>query len=241
MIEINRRLYKDEKTGERLPSFGELRQSVSRDAGGGGPRKFQIAHHPHQSQTHPLQIASVQAAPGHGRIEQVTVCRQAKHDLTSRDWCLEARPGFGPRRRKEMGCVPSADIGRAARAGISASPSSWQCIAFTRYSVASSADSGLQHPIPGVRGELATPWSACTPSFARGIRHPRSLQRRSGPGWHDCGAIIGRARRPARRGDLVRPRGSGGRDRNSRPGRGCPTFQIIPMIPEKTTWIGSRN
>jgi N-formylglutamate deformylase len=29
MIEINRRFYMDEQTGERLPSFGEIRQAVS--------------------------------------------------------------------------------------------------------------------------------------------------------------------------------------------------------------------
>jgi N-formylglutamate amidohydrolase len=29
MIEINRRLYMDEQTGERLPNFGEIRQTVS--------------------------------------------------------------------------------------------------------------------------------------------------------------------------------------------------------------------
>ncbi|MEZ2144783.1 N-formylglutamate amidohydrolase [Bradyrhizobium sp. DN5] len=29
MVEINRRLYMDEQTGERLPNFGEIRQAVS--------------------------------------------------------------------------------------------------------------------------------------------------------------------------------------------------------------------
>jgi hypothetical protein len=29
MIEINRQLYMDEETGERLPSFGTIRQAVS--------------------------------------------------------------------------------------------------------------------------------------------------------------------------------------------------------------------
>jgi hypothetical protein len=29
MIEVNRRLYMDEETGERLPSFGAIRQAIS--------------------------------------------------------------------------------------------------------------------------------------------------------------------------------------------------------------------
>jgi hypothetical protein len=29
MIEVNRRLYMEEKTGERLPRFSEIRQAVS--------------------------------------------------------------------------------------------------------------------------------------------------------------------------------------------------------------------
>jgi hypothetical protein len=30
MIEINRRLYMDERTGEQLPSYGEARNAISR-------------------------------------------------------------------------------------------------------------------------------------------------------------------------------------------------------------------